>query len=72
VEVKIGIQSVQRELIVETHSDADEVEEALRAAISDGTVLTLEDTKGGKVLIPASKIAYLEVGVTEQRRVGFG
>jgi Protein of unknown function (DUF3107) len=72
VEVKIGIQSVQRELVLETNAGAAEVEQALAAAISDGTVLVLEDDKGGKVLVPADKIAYLEVGAGEQRRVGFG
>jgi hypothetical protein len=29
-------------------------------------------TKGGKVLVPADKIAYLEFGPQESRRVGFG
>jgi hypothetical protein len=72
VEVKIGIQSVQRELVLETNSAAEEVERALNAAISEGTVLALEDEKGAKVLVPADKIAYLEIGGSEPRRVGFG
>jgi hypothetical protein len=72
VEVKIGIQSVPRELIVETSSTAEEVERALQAAVSDGTVLVLQDEKGGKTLVPAEKIAYVEIGDSEPRRVGFG
>jgi hypothetical protein len=72
VEVKIGIQSVPRELVLETPSTADEVERALSAAVADDTVLVLQDEKGGKVLVPADKIAYLELGGSEQRRVGFG
>jgi hypothetical protein len=72
VEVKIGIQSVARELIVETSSTAEEVERALKTAVSDGTVLVLQDEKGGKTLVPAEKIAYLEIGDSEPRRVGFG
>jgi hypothetical protein len=72
VEVKIGIQSVPRELVLETDSTAEEVEQALSAAVADDTVLVLHDEKGGKVLIPASKIAYLELGSGESRRVGFG
>jgi hypothetical protein len=71
VEVKIGIQSAPRELIVETASDADEVEAALKAAIADSGVLVLSVVKGGRVLVPADKIAYLEFGGTEPRRVGF-
>jgi hypothetical protein len=72
VEVKIGIQSVVRELILETSSGAQEIERALNAAISEGTVLVLQDEKGGKVIVPADKIAYLELGGNETRRVGFG
>jgi hypothetical protein len=71
VEVKIGIQSAPRELIVETESEADDVEAALKAAVADGGVLVLAAAKGGRVLVPADKIAYLEFGGTEARRVGF-
>ena len=72
MEVKIGIQSVPRELVLETESTAEEVERAVSTAVADETVLVLQDDKGGKVLIPASKIAYLELGSGESRRVGFG
>ena len=72
MEVKIGIQSVPRELILETSSTAEEVERALKAAVSDGTVLVLQDEKGGKTLVPADKIAYLEISDNQTRRVGFG
>jgi Protein of unknown function (DUF3107) len=72
VEVKIGIPSVPRELLVETASSAEEVEQALKAAVSAETgVFVLADVKGGRVLVPADKIAYLEFGGTESRRVGF-
>jgi len=71
VEVKIGIQYAPRELVLETEADAEEVESALKAALADGGVLVLPDAKGGKVLVPADKIAYLEFGGTEPRRVGF-
>jgi Protein of unknown function (DUF3107) len=72
VEIKIGIQSVPRELVVETKSSLEEVQSALAAAIADGGVFTLGDDKGGRVLIPADKIAYLEISGTEPRRIGFG
>ncbi len=72
MEIKIGIQSVPREIVLESADTAEEVEEALSTAVSDGTVLVLRDEKGGKVLVPADKIAYLEIGVGSSRRVGFG
>jgi len=71
VEIKIGIQSAPRELVVETESAADEVQAALKAAIADSGVLVVAVVKGGRVLVPADKIAYLEIGGTETRRVGF-
>lgn len=72
MEVKIGIQSVPRELVVETKSSSDEVERLLAAAVADGGVFILSDDKGGRVLVPADKLAYLEIGGTESRRIGFG
>jgi hypothetical protein len=73
VEVKIGIQSIQRELVLETKVSADEVQRLLSEALSDGSGLfVLPDLKGGKFLVPADKIAYIEFTGAEQRRVGFG
>jgi hypothetical protein len=74
MEVKIGIQSVPRELVVETDTPADEIERDLSAALENGghSVFALSVTKGGKVLVPADKIAYVEFGAPEARRVGFG
>jgi Protein of unknown function (DUF3107) len=74
VEVKIGIQSVARELVVETDAPADEIERELSEALKDGghSVFALSVTKGGRVLVPADKIAYVEFGTAEGRRVGFG
>ncbi|MGH3182104.1 MAG: DUF3107 domain-containing protein [Streptosporangiaceae bacterium] len=74
MEVKIGIQSVPRELVVETDLPADEIEHQLANALADGAhrVFTLPVSKGGKVLVPADKIAYVEFGAPEARRVGFG
>jgi Protein of unknown function (DUF3107) len=74
VEVKIGIHSVPRELVVETDTPAEEVEHALASALADGphSVFALSISKGGKVLVPADKIAYVEFSAPEARRMGFG
>jgi hypothetical protein len=74
VEVKIGIQSVPRELVVETDTAADEIERQLASALSgdDHALFVLAMSKGGKILVPADKIAYVEFGAPEARRVGFG
>ena len=72
MEIKIGIQSVPRELVLETNSSQEEVAAALEDAVAKHGVFALLDAKGGRVLVPADKIAYVEFGGNEQRRVGFG
>jgi hypothetical protein len=71
VEVRIGIQSAPRELVLETESSQDELERALKTALADGGLFVVADVKGRRAVVPADKIAYLEFGTSEQRRVGF-
>ena len=75
MEVKIGMQSVPRELIVETDATAEEIERGLSAALAaaDGkAIFALTTQKGGRVLVPADKIAFIEFSTDQARRVGFG
>ena len=72
MEVKIGMQMAPRELVVETAISAKEIEAALAAALESGGLFVLTDEKGGTVLVPADKIAFVELGRTEPRRIGFG
>ncbi len=75
MEVKIGIQSVPRELVVETDATAEQVERDLAAALAavDGkAIFALTTQKGGRVLIPADKVAFIEFSTDQARRVGFG
>jgi hypothetical protein len=73
VEVKIGVQDVARELVLESAQSPAEVEKAVAEALkADLGVLALTDDKGRRVLVPADKLAYVEIAETEQRRVGFG
>jgi len=75
VEVKIGIQSIPRELVVDTDATAAEIERDLAAALSapgGPAIFALTTQKGGRVLVPADKIAFIEFGGDQSRRVGFG
>ena len=72
MEVKIGIQSIPRELVLETALSAREIEESLAAAVADGKLFSLPDDKGGKAMVPADKIGYVEYSGPDQRRIGFG
>jgi hypothetical protein len=73
VEVKIGIQSVPRELVVDTDATPEQVERDLTAALSASHgVLVLTNRDGRHLLVPADKIAFVEFVGNESRRVGFG
>ena len=75
MELKIGIQSIPRELVVETDTPVEEIERDLAQALhaTDGQGLFALDTvKGGRLLVPADKIAFIEFSADQARRVGFG
>ena len=72
MEVKIGVQYAPRELSLESSQSPDEVAAAVAEALrADLGVLSLVDEKGRRVLVPADKLAYVEIAENEQRRVGF-
>ena len=72
MEVKIGIQQAPRELTVEVDEDAAQVEQAIKAALADESgLLSLSDSKGRRVLVPTSKLAYVELGSPTIGQVGF-
>jgi hypothetical protein len=74
VEVKIGITESSRELVFSSPQTPSEVEELVGAALREGSggLLRLSDDKGRRFLIQTTKIAYVEIGVADARRVGFG
>lgn len=76
MEVKIGVTDSARELVVNSAQTPDEVEKLVGAALGKGAdgagLLTLTDAKGRRFLVQAAKIAYVEIGIADSRRVGFG
>lgn len=72
MEVRIGVQQAPRELVLDSAQAPDEIVAAVTAAFkSNDGVLSLEDEKGRRVMVPVTKLAYVEIG-EEARRVGFG
>ena len=72
MEVKIGVQNANRELVLDSAQSSDEVEKAVAHALgSDEHVLVLADSKGRKVLVPTDKLAYVEIGSPSVGQVGF-
>ena len=73
MEVKIGITDSPRELVFSSAQTPSEVEELVNAALgASSNVLSLTDEKGRRFVVNAAKIAYVEIGVADSRRVGFG
>lgn len=72
MEVRIGVQHVSREVVLESTETAEAVSKKVAEALSKGTLLDLVDEKGRRIVVPADRIAYVEIAATEVRRVGFG
>jgi hypothetical protein len=72
VEIKIGVQETAREVVLDSEQAPEDVTAAVEAAIANGTNLTLVDDRGRTIIVPGSKIAYVEIGAASKGRVGFG
>ncbi|MYQ49682.1 DUF3107 family protein [Streptomyces sp. SID4985] len=73
MEVKIGVQHAPREIVLESGQSVDEVERLVAEALAGKTpLLSLVDERGRKVLVPADRLAYVEIGEPTVRKVGFG
>jgi hypothetical protein len=60
VEVKIGVQNVAREIVVESEQSPEEVEALVTTALTDGGLLSL------------ATIGYVDLGAGKKGSVGFG
>lgn len=73
MEVKIGVQYTPRELVLDSTLTPEEVEQAVADAIrSELGVLSLQDDKGRRIIVPVAKLGYVEIAEAERGRVGFG
>ncbi|HEV7450676.1 MAG TPA: DUF3107 domain-containing protein [Pseudonocardiaceae bacterium] len=72
MEVKIGVADSPRELTVSTAESPDQIEALVTEALRNTQgLLTLVDDKGRRYVVPASRVAYVEIGPADSRRVGF-
>ena len=71
MEVKIGVQHAPRELVVESDEDVDAIEKRVSEAVADNGVLSLTDSRGRRTIVPAAKLAYVEIGSSVVGQVGF-
>ena len=72
VDITIGVQHLNRELVVESDLTADEAAAAVTAALAGGPTLELNDSRGRRIIVPTASIGYVEIGSESARPVGFG
>ena len=72
VDIKIGVQDTPREITIESAQSPEDVTKLVEAALNSGSLLSLTDDRGRTILVPGSKIAYVEIGPASTRKVGFG
>ncbi|MFV0535067.1 MAG: DUF3107 domain-containing protein [Cumulibacter sp.] len=72
MDIKIGITQSPRELVIDSAQEVDAVKQAVAEALAnqDG-VLELADRRGRAYIVPSAKVAYVEIGEADGRRVGF-
>lgn len=73
MEVKIGVLHSPRELVVESALSQDEIQKVVADALASSSgVLSLDDDKGRRVIVPTGLVSYVEIAQPDVRKVGFG
>ncbi|AKE41957.1 Protein of uncharacterised function (DUF3107) [Corynebacterium kutscheri] len=72
MDIKIGFTDNPRELVISTSAAQDEVVAQVSKALkNDFELFDFTDDQGRRYLIRNTQIAYVEVGTTNARTVGF-
>lgn len=72
MDIKIGFVDSPRELVINTDRSQDEVAAQVSDALgADNGVLWIDDSKGNKYALRNRSIAYVELGSSNARPVGF-
>jgi Protein of unknown function (DUF3107) len=72
VEVKVGVADTAREIVLNSDQTPDEIESLVASALKDSAgTLSLVDDKGRRFVVPSARVAYVEIGTADSRRVGF-
>lgn len=75
MDIRIGVTDNPREIALQLADDTDRaaLKAEIDAALGGGVgVLWLTDDKGKEVGIPASRLAYVELGPAGSNPIGFG
>ncbi len=73
MEVRVGVRNIARELTFESDQTSAKVREAVHEGLaSESGVISLTDDHGALLLVPSAALGYVEIGVQEKGKVGFG
>lgn len=75
MDLRIGIAESPQVVEIELADDVDrnDVKSQVEASLKESEVLWLVDRKGRDWLVPAGRIAFVEIGTSDaERRIGFG
>lgn len=72
MEVRIAVQDVGREIVLESAETPDAIMAKVGSALESGGAFSLVDEKGRRVIVPVAKLGFVEIAPSETRRVGFG
>ena len=72
MEIRIGIRENQRDLAFETNLTSAQVSALVTNAFAaKQDLVSFEDDKGKTILVSVARIAFVEIGAEQNRRVGF-
>lgn len=70
-EIRIGIADSTHELNIDSNQDQATILNLVTESLNSSTALVISDVKGRQTVVPHNKIAFVEVGESAERRVGF-
>jgi uncharacterized ferredoxin-like protein len=74
MDIKVGFVNNPRDLVIASSEEQETVAAQVEELLADGNdknTLTLKDNKGSVYVIVREQVAYVEVGTSAQRPVGF-
>lgn len=73
MEIKIALVDSPQQVVINTDKNQEEIVDTLQNFLdsSSDKYVVLEDSKGSKFILLRERIAYVEVGTSQPRAVGF-
>lgn len=69
--VVIGVRDSVRELTIDIDLSPEALFGHVEQCLTQGAPITLTDTRGDRVLIPANALGFIQVATDKPQRVGF-